>query len=97
MNAMVRVMAMARGALREGYTKVISSFETRMKEKAYIRHFFGDMCDTIEATQTIKGIDQAGNEANNIAVPAGVVDPCSENEVGRLMRWSTCHDRDQYD
>lgn len=54
---MVRVMAMARGALREGYANVSRSLQIRMKEKAYIRHFFGDMCDTIEATQTVQGID----------------------------------------
>lgn len=54
------------------------------------------MCDTIETTQTIKGVDQASDEANNIAIPASIVDPSSENELGALVCRSTCYDCDQY-
>jgi hypothetical protein len=53
------------------------------------------MCDSIKSTQTVKRVDQAGDETDDIAIPAGVVDPSFENKVAALVCWSTCHNSDE--
>lgn len=55
------------------------------------------MGDSIEASETVQRIHKAGDEANSIIAPAGVVDPGLEHKGRVLMSWGTCDDGHQDD
>jgi hypothetical protein len=53
------------------------------------------MRHAIQTAQTVQRVDEASDEADDIAVPAGVVDPGPEDKFWALMSRSTCNDRDK--
>lgn len=46
------------------------------------------MRDPVQATQTVQWIDETGDKANDIVVPAGIVDPGPEDKFLALVRRS---------
>jgi hypothetical protein len=55
------------------------------------------MGDAVEAAQTIQWVDEAGDEADTVVAPAGIVDPGFKDECGVLMGGCTCNHRDKDD
>ena len=52
---------------------------------------------TVESAQTIQRIDEAGDEADTVVTPTGVVDPGSEDKGRVLMGGCTCNYSDKND
>lgn len=47
----------------------------------WVWHFFRQMSDPIKAAERIKGIDKTSDEADDLVLPSGIVDPCPENKL----------------
>lgn len=55
------------------------------------------MRDSIQSSQGIQRVDETGDEADNIAVPAGVVDKRPKHEILALVSRRTCDDCNEND
>lgn len=65
--------------------------------ETHVWHLLGDMGYTVEAAETVQWVDEAGDEADTVVGPAGIVHPGLEDEGGVLVGGCTCNHRDEND
>lgn len=61
----------------------------------HVWHFLSDMGHTVQTAQTVQRIDEAGDEADTVVTPAGIVDPGLEDKGSVLMGRCAGNDRDE--
>ena len=82
-KVMVRVIQIARGALREGCWPlgIFRQGNPPITIETHIRHLLGNVRYSIQTTKTVERVDKAGDETYHIVFPAGLVDPRPEDEL----------------
>ena len=99
-NAITRVMAIARGALREGYKnkkKLDRDLSWRVRpDETHIWHLFGNVGDSVKAAKTVQRVHQSGDETYCLVLPAGVINPGFEYKLSASIGWRTGDNRNQH-
>lgn len=95
----MRVIAIANGAFRDGLMRaqVSQPRSCQWSHSTHIRHLLSDVSDSVQSTKTVQRVHKARDEANTLVLPARVVDPGGEDEIGVAVGRRACNNGDEND
>lgn len=62
----------------------------------HVGHLLSDVSNTVQTSKTVEGVNETGDEADDLVLPARIVDPSLEDKVGASVRRSAGNHSNQH-